>query len=70
MGGVACAFGLCTRADASGDNDWYEPDQLLLKRGGLPWFYFISGVDNLADEFREQYVRESTQLWGEHDGLK
>ena len=43
----------------------------VLKRAGLHWFdcYFVSGVQQLGDEFRDQYIRESTQLWGQHDGL-
>ena len=68
-GGCGCCFGVCTRADPAGDTDWYEPEEQALKQAGLPWFYFVSSVHKLANDFRERYISESTTLWGDHDGL-
>jgi hypothetical protein len=63
-GGCACPFGRCTRLDAvTGDADFYESHGLNLARTGLPWFYFNT-LENLQDEFHEQFLRESEQLWG------
>jgi hypothetical protein len=69
--GCTCSFGLCIRADAiKGDSDWYEPNEPALAKASLPWFYFIPSVKKVADELREDYMRESTRIWGQHDGLK
>jgi hypothetical protein len=65
QGGCGCGFGVCTRLDpVAGDHDWYEPCKPALERDGLPWFYFIPSLDDLAPEFHERYLRESRALWG------
>ena len=66
----ACAFGICTRNPvAQSGTDWYEPDERALENACLPWFYFIASVKNLVEQFHERYIKESTEIWGEHDGL-
>ena len=66
QGGCACTFGVCTRLDpVAGDRDWYESCEPALAQDGLPWFYFISAIDNLDPELHEQYLQESRELWGE-----
>jgi hypothetical protein len=66
-GGCSCSRGICTRIDpVNGDGDFYESCGPALKEDGLPWFYFISSVANLAKPFHEEYVRESQKLWGEN----
>jgi hypothetical protein len=64
-GGCGCSFGCCTRLDANrGDHDWYEPHEARLLQDGLPWFYFIPDPQHVTDEMRDDYLRESEQLWG------
>jgi hypothetical protein len=64
-----CAFGLCTRLDpVHGDHDWYEPDEPHLSEARLPWFYFITGPENVADEERNEYIRAAFELWGPGPG--
>ena len=59
-----CVFGTCSRAVPSPENrDWYEPSERVLSKAGLPWFYFIASPENIAAEFREQYLSESANLW-------
>ena len=66
----ACAFGVCTRnPDVENGSDWYEPNERTLESAGLPWFYFIASVDHLGEQFHERYIKESIEIWGEHDGL-
>ena len=66
----ACAFGACMRNPvAQSGTDWYEPDERALENAGLPWFYFIASVKNLVEQNHERYNKESTEIWGEHDGL-
>lgn len=66
QGGCSCGFGLCIRHDpVAGDHDWYEPEEWVLERGGLPWFYFIPSVEDVDPESREEYLRESQALWGD-----
>src|SRR5262245_23958151 len=60
-----CIFGTCSRAVSSPANrDHYEPNERALQAAGLPWFYFISGPENVGAESRDQYVSESAELWG------
>ena len=67
----ACSFGACVRApNSDSETDWYEPNEPLLQKAELPWFYFIPSTKCLGDEFHARYIRESTELWGDHDGLK
>jgi hypothetical protein len=58
------SFGRCKRGGLGGDTDWYEPCEPVLERDGLPWFYFIAGIDNLVEELRERFLTESAALWG------
>lgn len=67
-GGCACTFGSCTRNKAAvGDRDWYEPCEPNLRAAGLPWFYFVPSPEKLAPPFREQFLAESRELWGDDD---
>jgi hypothetical protein len=60
--------GKCSRNKAApGETDWYEPCEPALEKAGFPWFYFIPCAPKLGSEFREQYIRESRELWGDHD---
>ena len=45
------------------DHDWYEPCEPELERDGLPWFYFVPSVGNLAPKLHERYLRELRELW-------
>lgn len=64
-GGCGATMGRCSRLDPTGgDRDWYEPCELELKRGDLPWFYFIPSAEKLVPELRDRYLRESRKLWG------
>lgn len=57
--------GICKRHTTNiGDKDWNEPCEPILKKYQLPWFYFITNADKLVEELREEYIRESNQLWG------
>ena len=58
-------FGLCKREDpAKGGSDLYEPCEPELEKFGLPWFYFIPSEEELVEDRREEYRRESKKLWG------
>ena len=45
------------------DEDLYEPCDPHLEQAGLPWFYFTASVDDVVEERREEYLRESAKLW-------
>jgi hypothetical protein len=55
----------CRRETGSPDDpDIYESCEPELEKYGLPWFYFIPDAEDLDDEFKEEYLRESQKLWG------
>jgi hypothetical protein len=63
--GCGYPFGECVRLRGRPDApDGYEPNEPELEQAGLPWFYFIASREEVADEMREQYIRESEALWG------
>ena len=42
-----CPFGSCVRLSKNqGDKDFYEPNEPLLEKEGLPWFYFMPNNEN------------------------
>ena len=57
-------FGLCIRLVPDKSNtDWYEPCEPELEKHGLPWFYFIPNAYRLVVELKEDYIRQSSELW-------
>jgi hypothetical protein len=59
------SFGECCRnANNTGARDLYEPCEPELEKCGLPWFYFIPDTSMLASGRKEDYLRETEQLWG------
>lgn len=57
-------FGLCKRlAPDKCNKDWYDPCEPELEKNGLPWFYFIPNADKLVDKLKEEYIRQSNELW-------
>jgi hypothetical protein len=58
-------FGKCRRVTKKLiHTDWYEPCEPELKKYDLPWFYFIPNIENLVEESKDKYLRESKKLWG------
>jgi len=58
----------CYRAVQNKINeDYYEPCNPELKKHDLPWFYFIPNAEMLDEEDKEEYLRESTRLWGKQE---
>lgn len=65
----ACSFGKCSRIQADpGCRDHYEPVEDFLRRAGLPWFYFVASKESLAEEFWDDYEKETRFLWGYEPG--
>lgn len=63
-------FGKCRRSTAKQIyRDWYEPCEPELESHSLPWFYFIPSVENLVDERKDDYLRESKRLWKNYCSL-
>lgn len=62
--GCHCFFGKCSRDESEkGTSDFYEPDEIRLRKAELPWFYFLSGPENIREEFRAKFLRESHEWW-------
>jgi hypothetical protein len=60
-------FGKCRRITSiSNDKDWYEPCEPELEKYDLPWFYFIANDSELENERKDEYQRESKELWGQN----
>jgi hypothetical protein len=58
-------FGKCRRATFDAQNpDYCEPCEPELEKHGLPWFYFVADAEDLVDERKDEYLRESKELWG------
>ena len=58
-----CSFSKCIRTTKkSDDEDCYEPNEPLLFKNGLPWFYFIPNPKTVID--KEKYILESEAFWG------
>lgn len=65
----ASIFGTCSRAEpGAGHEDLYEPNEAALRHAGLPWFFFVSGVESLAEEFHAEFLSQAEQLWGTPPG--
>jgi hypothetical protein len=64
-----CTFGSCLRLQdkeirSEISKDYFEPHEIALERGKLPWFYFISHPLHVNPEIRASYIYESEALWG------
>lgn len=63
LGGCAAPWGRCLREDPTeGNKDLYEPEEYVLAKAGLPWFYFCT-LDGLHPDFHERFLKEARALW-------
>ena len=63
--GMCMERGVCTRLDSElGDRDRYEPEEQMLEKAGLPWFYFVADLTTLVPVRRDEALHWAKRLWG------